>query len=364
MRHIRPQGTIGFVIAALAAASLACTLTGTNAEPTTSIIPSPVPATSTLVPTAFVFIPSATPLPTATPIPVMTPTPVCFVQANWPVYVVQPGDTLSNLAARIGSNVDTLAVANCLPDPNQIYVGQGLFVPMIPPAPEPTATVTSLPTVTANPAFGDVLVVEPRQLGTNGQPVTYAQSVLVNAGRVERALRVKFFVNDHANGGVTMFIGQDDNPSDGASVNYTFPHVGNFTFLAVAENNTASTPSTVFTIQFDPASVPVAGSANLLSITPNLGFDGATYTLPAYSTVMIGWSQAPANALRVEFLLLPPGASAESGGTVIGTDLYPSDGAQTAWPVPGGALGRIEGLAYMPDGSQIASRPAEFRANQ
>jgi LysM repeat protein len=44
-------------------------------------------------------------------------------------YVVQPGDTLYSIAVRFGTTVHALVVANNLPSPDMIYVGQILSVP-------------------------------------------------------------------------------------------------------------------------------------------------------------------------------------------------------------------------------------------
>jgi soluble lytic murein transglycosylase-like protein len=44
-------------------------------------------------------------------------------------YVVRPGDTLSGLAARLGTTVRALADANGIDDPNRILAGQRLRVP-------------------------------------------------------------------------------------------------------------------------------------------------------------------------------------------------------------------------------------------
>ncbi len=44
-------------------------------------------------------------------------------------YVVQPGDTLYSIAVRFGTTVHALVVANNLPSPDMIYVGQILNVP-------------------------------------------------------------------------------------------------------------------------------------------------------------------------------------------------------------------------------------------
>jgi len=47
-------------------------------------------------------------------------------EANSGVYLVQPGDTLSDIASRFDTTVDTLARSNGIADPNVIYSGQTL----------------------------------------------------------------------------------------------------------------------------------------------------------------------------------------------------------------------------------------------
>lgn len=48
---------------------------------------------------------------------------------NYQIYVVQSGDTLSEIAARFGTTYQTLARMNGISNPNMIYVGQQLRVP-------------------------------------------------------------------------------------------------------------------------------------------------------------------------------------------------------------------------------------------
>jgi hypothetical protein len=60
-------------------------------------------------------------------------------QYFWPIYVVQPGDSLWVLAPITASSVPELMLANCLTS-TLIYVGQRLYVPYLP---IPTATITS-----------------------------------------------------------------------------------------------------------------------------------------------------------------------------------------------------------------------------
>ncbi len=87
-------------------------------------------------------------------------------------YVVRSGDTLNAIARRFGISASTLATTNGLTNPNLIYVGQSLSVPMIvrdggrsgvtpvlpPPGVEvvplgsrPTTTTTTAPTTTLPP---------------------------------------------------------------------------------------------------------------------------------------------------------------------------------------------------------------------
>ncbi|HPH95937.1 MAG TPA: LysM peptidoglycan-binding domain-containing protein [Anaerolineaceae bacterium] len=46
-----------------------------------------------------------------------------------PVYVVQSGDTLTSIALQFGVNPTDILNANNLPDGNQLYIGQNLFIP-------------------------------------------------------------------------------------------------------------------------------------------------------------------------------------------------------------------------------------------
>jgi hypothetical protein len=120
---------LALALAGLAAMTMACNLSRTPPTPT----PAPtLPATATADPN---LIPSVTPIgaATATP-PPGTPT-VCAVPPGWFPYVVQAGDTLTDIAARSSSTVQELVVRNCLASADAIFVGQTLFVPVqLPPS--------------------------------------------------------------------------------------------------------------------------------------------------------------------------------------------------------------------------------------
>jgi len=86
--------------------------------------------------------PLPTPLPTATPAPSPTPRPPL-------PYTVQPGDTLSAIAARFGVPLDALLRANGLHAESILYPGQTLWIPAeplaLPPTSAPTPTPASAP---------------------------------------------------------------------------------------------------------------------------------------------------------------------------------------------------------------------------
>ncbi|MBK8021372.1 MAG: LysM peptidoglycan-binding domain-containing protein [Chloroflexi bacterium] len=92
--------------------------------------------------------------PSAT-VPVSQPG-TCTPRSDWTLrYVIQQGETLSNIASRGGLSLNDLAAGNCITNPSRIFAGQVLNVPVpIPtPIPRPTATSTlSPPTVTPTSA--------------------------------------------------------------------------------------------------------------------------------------------------------------------------------------------------------------------
>lgn len=56
-------------------------------------------------------------------------------------YVVQPGDTLWSIASRFGTSVQAIMQANGLTNPNYIYVGLTLYIPIPSPPFPPTPPV-------------------------------------------------------------------------------------------------------------------------------------------------------------------------------------------------------------------------------
>jgi hypothetical protein len=69
----------------------------------------------------------------------------CPRPEGWGVYVVQRGNTLFSIARAVNSTVAELSVANCLGDPDTIFVGMGLYVPSLPVGPVVTSVPSNIP---------------------------------------------------------------------------------------------------------------------------------------------------------------------------------------------------------------------------
>jgi LysM repeat protein len=86
---------------------------------------SPSPSPPAVTPAPPPTPPPATP-PPATPAPPPTPPPATPAPRT---YQVQPGDTLSGIAARFGTTVQELVELNGIADPSLIFPGQVLTLP-------------------------------------------------------------------------------------------------------------------------------------------------------------------------------------------------------------------------------------------
>lgn len=85
------------------------------------------------------------------------------------VYIVQPGDTLWSIARRFGTTVEAIAWVNGIINPNYIYVGQRLIIPggITPP---PTQTVYIV-------RWGDTLWSIARRFGTTAWAIALANNL-------------------------------------------------------------------------------------------------------------------------------------------------------------------------------------------
>jgi len=94
-----------------------------------------------------------------TQLPTASPIPLSMRRGTLVEYTVQTGDTVAIIAEKFNSTVDEIVAENELEDPNAIFVGQKLNIPVnlvtpIPtstPGPSPTAGAAATPTLTATP---------------------------------------------------------------------------------------------------------------------------------------------------------------------------------------------------------------------
>ena len=114
------------------------------------------------------------------------PTASASSQAPGTTYVVQPGDTLSSIAARYGTTAAALATANAIADPNLIYAGQTLVVSAS--SAVPTASASSqAPGTTYVVQPGDTLSSIAARYGTTAAALATANAIadpnLIYAGQ-------------------------------------------------------------------------------------------------------------------------------------------------------------------------------------
>ncbi|MCC6803008.1 MAG: LysM peptidoglycan-binding domain-containing protein [Anaerolineae bacterium] len=154
----------------------------------------------------------------------------CYVRTDWPIYIVQVGDTLLRVAQRTGSTVTELAYGNCLPNANLVYVGQQLRVPRLPQTAPPSQVTINIVTPIQNAvldtsqrvvvtgtgsgiAGNDVVV---RALDDNGDLLSQ-QTVRVNgadgSGASTWQVSLSILVNDDTQGTIYAFA---QAPSTGA----------------------------------------------------------------------------------------------------------------------------------------------------
>ncbi|HET6381585.1 MAG TPA: LysM peptidoglycan-binding domain-containing protein [candidate division Zixibacteria bacterium] len=97
------------------------------------------------------------------------------VAATDRVITVQPGDTLSGIAARNGVTVDDLVALNGIANPNRIFAGQRLKVGSAPPAGHPAPQQAVLRTHRV--AFGENLTWIARRHGTTIAAIAAANGI-------------------------------------------------------------------------------------------------------------------------------------------------------------------------------------------
>ncbi len=100
-------------------------------------------------------------LPSPQPIPAPVPAPV----PQGVYHIVRPGEYLALVAARYGSSVYAIQMANQLPNPSFIWVGQRLFIPGGQAPINPPIVYNPLPPIYVPPINPPVVIVQPPVAG-------------------------------------------------------------------------------------------------------------------------------------------------------------------------------------------------------
>lgn len=107
-------------------------------------------------------------------VPTVTPT-ACLASrpAGWVPTMIKVGDTISAIAKRTGTDPAAIIRANCIPNADQILVGEMLFAPALPTAPpSPTpmpsleATLTAVSTTVSTEVITPTATLEPEATAT------------------------------------------------------------------------------------------------------------------------------------------------------------------------------------------------------
>lgn len=86
-----------------------------------------------------------------TELPTSTPIPLSMRRGSIVEYIVLTGDTLANIADKFNSTIEAIVDENELDDPNDIFAGQKLNIPVNLVTPIPTDTPTPESTAEATP---------------------------------------------------------------------------------------------------------------------------------------------------------------------------------------------------------------------
>jgi LysM repeat protein len=253
-----------------------------SSEPATAL---PVATEGEEEPTATETVPpTATSSPTLPP-PTDTPLPPTATTASV-LYTVQAGDTLGVIAARFGVSVEAVMAANGLTNPDLIYIGQVLSIPVsgtLPPttAPQPQPTSTPRPPApTSTPAqpaptatkaslqFTGALIWDPLIAPNCSGPGISKESIIrdtggnpVNGVRVEANCYGNIWLS-HPSGNP----GEYDPGHYDFAFGQTSPQQWTCTVRVAELNGQPVASSDVVTIQFDTNDCNPSGSGHQVAI--------------------------------------------------------------------------------------------------
>ena len=292
----------------------------------------------------------------------------CTPRYDWSyTYVVHRGDTLSNIAQRARVSLQTLAVGNCISNPNLIYAGQLLRVPCpvsynpppyYPPPQYPPYYPPTQPPGGYWQSIGQVLP-SPFVSNSGGQYELQGGSVVSLSWAINASglTRVEFYFAPSGTGSTPVLIGTDTYFGDGVSIGWAVPPgvLGHLSANGYTGSGLVKqTASYTFIYAGSPATQPpptpmppvIVGSA--LSFSPLGEINNNTVMLPPDQLISIVWNGSfPTATNRVEFLLVSP---LDGSSQSLGVDLNPGDGVSIVWNAVRGTQGTLSAIAYFDGG--------------
>ncbi len=273
----------------------------------------------------------------------------CYLKTDWFQYWVAAGDTLNKLAQRTKSTVAELTQANCLDDPNNLSIGQLLFLPR---APISTATPVQNTIPTPSPGgeqTGYVYFSNPLDIASRGVSLMPEDDIVLNYTTIPaEASYVEF--NLRSTSGSVSSLGIDYDLSGGAMVTWTVPYgLAGDVVYATSYNNSGQ----VVRVSLTQAVYSNHTRNGYLAVDPYEKYEQGTYTLKANQTVTITWKQAPTTG-RTSFI----GIGFEGEKNNIGSADNTESGASFNWTVPGNIYpyALIYAISQRPDGTYAISQ--------
>lgn len=265
-------------IALLMVFTTACTLTSGQ------------PGSQDLTPVVVVPSPTSRPLsPTNTPGPTPTQTSsggtTCMPRTDWiALYTVAAGDTLGSIASRANSTIATLAVGNCLTNPDSIFVGQVLRLPQAPSAPAP-ATQNPIPD---GPSQQGTIYISAIVSADAGHFfLLRGETITLRWDNAPASIEGARFVLVTPSGQTEL--GQDTNPSDGISINWNVP--GGLSGQIMASARYAGSTKVVSSYPVSVSSAPPAGLGCEIAPADSNGataYTQADFGAPVFGTLSVG----------------------------------------------------------------------------
>lgn len=275
----------------------------------------------------------------------------CQIRTDWPhSYGVVAGDTLTKIATRANTTASTIAVGNCLSNPNAISVGQVLYVPN--PVAIPTDEVTvpvepdlpiggdPLETLCNDPSrqSGDYPMMLPVLNYSNGCVEVAARDTLTITwpGVPPEALEVVYLLR-YPNTMQVIELGRSSDAANQFAITKPVTELGGAGLLT-ARVEGAATLFESDVLGFRTIQTPVTacgdlptetlGGAGSPVITPATHIGNGCYRVTAGTTVTVSMPVVPPEAVEVTFYR---NNTRLSRPDVIGVDSDLSDGASITW---------------------------------